>query len=68
MRLRLCIVGCGWYAKLVLDDVHDMTDEVELFFASRDAATAEGYCRTYGGTDFFGSYEDAARDPRIEAM
>ena len=42
MRLRLCIVGCGWYAKLVLDDVHDMTDEVELFFASKGCRHGRG--------------------------
>ena len=68
MPLSLCIVGCGGYAKQVLDEVHDMRDEVTLYFASRDEARAKQFCDTYGGAGFFGSYEQAAEDPRVEAM
>ena len=46
-RIPLCIVGCGGHAKIVLDNIHDMTNVVELYF---------------------GSYEEAALDPRIQAM
>ena len=68
MRLPLCIVGCGGYARSVLEEIHDMTDELELFFASRDLNKAREYCETYGGAGFFGSYEEAAADPRVHAM
>ena len=68
MKLSLCIVGCGGYAKSVLDDVHDMTDVAQYYFASRDVEKARSYCETYGGIGYFGSYEDAARDPRVKAM
>ena len=67
-RIPLCIVGCGGYAKIVLDNIHDMTDVVELYFASRDLYKAKTYSDDYGGSGYFGSYEEAAMDPRIQAM
>ena len=67
MRLSLCLAGLGSYAETVLSEVRDMTDELELFFASRDIDKARYFCRTYGGSDAFGSYEEAVRDPRVEA-
>ena len=36
MKLALCIVGCGRYADAVLNDIHEMTDEFDFYFASRD--------------------------------
>lgn len=68
MKISLCIVGCGGYAKGVLNDVRDMTDVAEFFFASRDIKKAKAYCKQYGGVDYFGSYEEAASDPRVQAM
>ena len=68
MALSLCIVGCGVHARSVLDVIHNMTEDFRLFFASRDPDRAREYCETYGGVDFFGSYEQAAADPRVEAM
>ena len=53
---------------MVLDDIHDMTDVVDLYFASRDLDKARSYNETYGGSGYFGSYEDAVRDPRVQAM
>ena len=53
---------------MVLDDIRDMTDVVELYFASRDLDKARSYSETYGGSGYFGSYEEAARDPRVQAM
>lgn len=67
MRLSLCIVGCGRYARSVLEEIHDMTEELQLFFASRDSAKAKEYCDTYGGAGHFGSYEEAVSDPRVQA-
>jgi predicted dehydrogenase len=68
MTLSLCIAGCGRYARSVLDSVGDMTDEFDFYFASRDEAKAREYCDTYGGAGYFGGYEKAAADPRIEAI
>jgi predicted dehydrogenase len=68
MILSLCIAGCGGYARRVLDDIRDMTDQFQFFFASRDLEKAERYSREYGGAGAFGSYEEAAADPRVDAL
>ena len=60
MPLSLCVVGCGGYARQVLERVRDMTDEFTPFFASRDEAKAREFCEEFGGAGFFGSYEAAA--------
>jgi len=68
MKLGLCIVGLGEWADVVLKQTHDMTDEFEFFYASRDLEKARTYVDRFGGGGIFGSYEDAARDPRVDAM
>ncbi|MCY4580215.1 MAG: Gfo/Idh/MocA family oxidoreductase [Chloroflexi bacterium] len=67
MKLSLCIVGCGSYAANVLTKIHDMTDEFDFYFASRDLQKAKEYCERFGGIDSFGSYEEALADPRVQA-
>ena len=68
MKMTLCIVGCGGYARNVLGDIHDMTDEFEFYFASRDIEKARQYCEDFGGVGAFGSYSEAAADPRVQAL
>ena len=68
MKLTMCIVGCGGYARNVLGDIHDMTDEFEFYFASRDIEKAQQYSEDFGGVGAFGSYEEAASDPRIQSL
>ena len=67
-KLSTCIVGCGKYAHTVMEYIGDMTDEVEFSFASRDIDKAREYCEQYGGSAYYGSYEEAAKDPRVDAM
>jgi len=66
--IGLCIVGCGGYARMVLDDIYDMKDFVDLYFASRDLDKARQYCEDYDGVDYFDSYEQAASDSRVQAL
>ncbi len=68
MKLSMCVIGCGGYAKTVLNDIYDMTDEFDLYFASRDINKAREYSELYGGAGFFGSYEEAVQDQRIDAV
>jgi len=68
MKLQLCIVGCGNYARTVLGMLGDVSEDFDFYFASRDAQKAKTYCEEFGGIDYFGSYEEAAADTRIEAM
>ena len=68
MKLGLCIVGCGSYARTVLEQIHDMTEHLELFFASRDLKKARKYRDMFGGAGAFGDYCEAAEDPRVQAL
>jgi predicted dehydrogenase len=68
MKLSLCVMGCGGYARLVLRDIHDLTNDFDFYFASRDEAKAKAYCEEYGGAGYFGSYEAAVQDPRVDAV
>ena len=67
MKLSLCIVGCGRYADVVLNEIHEMTDDFDFYFASRDLQKAREYCERFGGIDYFGTYEEALSDSRVEA-
>ena len=67
MTLSLCIVGCGSFARTVVEEVLGV-EGVDLLFASRDAGKARAFSEEFGGVGHFGSYEDAARDPRVDAM
>ena len=68
MKLALCVVGCGSFAKTFAQAMGSLRDEVELFFASRDLGRARAYAEAYGGSEAFGSYEEAAADSRVQAM
>ena len=67
-KLGLCIVGCGSFAQTFAGGIQDLAEEVELFFASRERQRAEEYRRRFNGAAAFGSYAEAAADPRVEAM
>ena len=67
MGLGLCIVGCGKYAYTVSRAIQGM-EGLDLFYASRDLGRARYYSDRFRGKGFFDSYEDAASDPRVEAM
>jgi UDP-N-acetyl-2-amino-2-deoxyglucuronate dehydrogenase len=64
----LCIVGCGRFAMLHARAARRLRPRVALSFASREASRAEVCRRRFGGTAAFGSYEAAARDPRVHAL
>ena len=68
MKLGLCVVGCGAFARTFAQAMQSARDEIELFFASRDAARARVYAATFEGCGSFGSYAAAAADPRVEAL
>src|SRR5919109_5548217 len=68
MKLALCIVGCGQFAQTFLQGMQPLREEIDLFFASRDLERARAYAAMFQGCEAFGSYEEAAADPRVEAM
>ncbi len=68
MKLGLCVIGCGGFARTFAESLIAARDRVELYFASRDYARAKAYSDEFGGAGAFGSYEDAAADVRIKTL
>ena len=68
MPLGLCVVGCGDFARTFAQAMRTLSGEVHLFFASRDLKRASEYADAFNGIGYFGSYEDAAAAPDVEAM
>src|SRR5215831_2663950 len=68
MKLAVCIVGCGQFARTFVQALQPVRDDLDLFFASRDIARARAYAALFQGCGAFGSYAAAAADPRVEAM
>lgn len=68
MKLALCVVGCGQFARTFARSLQSLRDDIELYFASRDLTRATHYSDMFNGSGAFGSYEAAAADARIEAL
>ena len=73
MGIGLCVVGCGQFARTFVKAIRSFDawgpdGGPDLFFASRDRKRAAAYCRRFNGGGYFGSYEEAASDPRVQAM
>ena len=68
MKLGLCVIGCGGFAKTFAESLAGARESVDLYFASRDRRRAEAYSDSFGGLGAFGSYEEAAGDPKIDAF
>jgi predicted dehydrogenase len=66
--LNLCIVGCGTAARLHSAAARALSSEVTLLYASRSRDKAEAYARRYGGLAWFGGYEEACADGRVDAV
>ena len=68
MKLGLCVVGCGSFAKTFASSIQPLLPQINLYFASRDLAKAQAYSQMFHGAGAFGSYAEAAGDARVEAM
>jgi predicted dehydrogenase len=68
MKLGLCVLGCGSFARIFAESLSDARNQIELYFASRDYARAQAYSAEFAGAGAFGSYRDAVSDPRVEAV
>jgi predicted dehydrogenase len=68
VKLALCVIGCGDFAKTFARAMASLRDEIDLYFASRDLQRAKSYAQEFGGVGAFGSYSEAAADPRVSAL
>ena len=67
-KVGLCIAGCGSFARAHAQVASERRERIALFFASRSKEKAAAYAKEYGASDAFGSYEEAARDSRVDAL
>jgi predicted dehydrogenase len=67
-KVGLCITGCGHFAHTHAEAAAQRSEHVALYFASRSLDKARTYAQQYGAAGAFGSYEEAARDPRVAAL
>lgn len=66
--LGICIVGCGRFAGRHAQPAMERPDRIRLFFASRELRRAEEFASKYDADGAFGSYEEAAKDSRVDAL
>jgi len=64
--LGIAFLGCGYAATIHAKRLKSHPN-VRMYFASRDRAKAEAFAKKWGGAGAFGSYEEATRDPRVDA-
>ena len=68
MKLKLCVIGGVGFARIFADSLTAVRDRVDLYFASRDYNRAKSYSDEFGGLGYFGSYEEAAANPDVNAL
>ena len=68
MMLGLCVIGCGSFSRAFAAAIQEQLSEIDLYFASRDAAKAASFSAEFHGSGSFGSYESAVADERVEAI
>ena len=66
--LRLAFLGCGFITRVHSRHLRALGRDVIAYYASRDRARADDYCRRFGGSGVFGEYEAAIADPAIDAV
>ena len=67
-KLGLCVIGCGSFARTFSAAIQGELSEINLSFASRDAAKAAAFASEFHGVASFGAYEEAVSDPRVDAV
>lgn len=68
MGFALCVLGCGQFARTFAEGVTPLREEIDLYFASRELERAQAYSEAFQGSGAYGSYEEPATDPKIDAL
>ena len=67
-KIRWGILGCGNIAAKFAADLSFVEDAVITSVASRNAGKAEEFAARFGASHAYGSYEELARDPEVDAI
>jgi predicted dehydrogenase len=66
--LRLVFLGCGFITRVHSRHLRSLRADVTPYYASREPARADEYCRRFAGGGAYGDYEAAIDDPSIDAV
>jgi predicted dehydrogenase len=66
--LRIAFLGCGFITSVHSRNLKGLRPRIVASYASRDAARAAEYCRTYQGTTSYRDYQGALADPAVDAV
>jgi UDP-N-acetylglucosamine 3-dehydrogenase len=66
--LRLAYLGCGFITRVHSRHLRSLAGVITPYYASRDLARADQYCRQFRGGGIFADYEAAIADPAIDAV
>ena len=67
MKIGLCVLGCGNFAKTFAESIQPLLINIDLYFASRNVHKARQYNQEFNGVGAFGSYREAVDNPSIKA-
>jgi len=66
--LRLAFLGCGFITRVHSSHLRSLRDDFIPYYASRERAKAEDYCRRFSGGGSYSEYGAAIDDPSIDAV
>ena len=66
--LRLAFLGCGFITRVHSHHLRALRGAVIPYYASRERAKADDYCRRFTGGGSYADYESAIDDPSIDAV
>ena len=66
--IRWGIIGAGWIAEQVCDDIALTSGNVVHAVAARDAGRAADFARRHGAPRSYGSYAELAHDPEVDVV
>ena len=66
--VHLAFLGCGFITRVHSRHLRKMPSEFVCSYASRDPARAAEYQRRHGGLQHYTGYDEALRDPTVDAV
>jgi predicted dehydrogenase len=64
--INLVFLGCGFATRLHSKTLAGFKNDIRCYYASRDQSKAISFNQKYSGNGYFGSYEAAMIDPKID--
>ena len=66
--VHLCFLGCGFITRVHSRHLQKMRSDIVCSYASRDPVRAAEYQRRFAGIGHYAGYDEALRDPTVDAV